>query len=216
MLMPRQSAIESLIQLTLDQAKRRRRPTDLKDIHNELIELHREFKDLLPELADRGIATKPIDYLFDTLVVSAYLLGSASPNPKTDRTAKAVMARQNMRKEQPALPPWKEYVINRLPTMKKNTALARAKLLRRELKNKKKIKPPALSTVRQFVGQVDRQRAKAVNNRSSTSSIFASVRVDARHRRDTNSRVSNEVTPSWKSSIPASPAALTAMTAPRN
>jgi hypothetical protein len=114
MLMPRQSAIESLIQLTLDQAKRRRRPTDLKDIHNELIELHREFKDLLPELADRGIATKPIDYLFDTLVVSAYLLGSASPNPKTDRTAKAVMARQNMRKEQPALPPWKEYVINRL------------------------------------------------------------------------------------------------------
>lgn len=160
MSMPRRSAIESLIQLTLHQAKHRHRPTkELKDIHDELKGLDREFKDFLIELANKGTDIKSIEFLFDTLVVDAYLLGSASPNPTTDRTAKANMVRQEMRKERaPALPPWKEYVINRLPTMKKNSALARARILESELK-RKKIKPPAFSTLRQFVGEVDRQRA---------------------------------------------------------
>jgi hypothetical protein len=156
---PRQNAVDSLIELTLEQAKKRHRPEELKDIHNEMRKLYRDLEyELFELLPHRMIDITALKFHFDALIIDAYLLGSASPNPTTDRTAKAMMARQNMRKEQPALPPWKEYVINRLPTMKKNSALARARILESELK-RKKIKPPAFSTLRQFVGEVDKQRA---------------------------------------------------------
>jgi hypothetical protein len=162
--MPRQNAVESLIELTLEQAKKRHRPEELKDIHNEMRKLYRDLVDELFELLPhRRIDITELKFHVDALIIDAYLLGSASPNPTTDRTAKALLARQKMRKERaPALPPWKEYANNRLPTMKKRTALARAKSLKSELE-KKKIKPPALSTLRQYVGQVDRQRTFPVS-----------------------------------------------------
>jgi hypothetical protein len=104
-----QNAVESLIQLTLNQAKARGHPiSDLEGYHSDLRVIYRDFEDSLRRtIASAGpfpswlLGDRIIDRDFRRLIFLAYLLGSSSPDPTTKkgfaewkRTTKAMEARK--------------------------------------------------------------------------------------------------------------------------
>jgi hypothetical protein len=106
--------------------------------------------------ADRANGTNLHDSLHE-IVVGASEMGQAVSPFEEEQTQKATEASLEARKkQQPSA--WRKVVDKRLPELKEETHLsntAKARIVIADLK-KQKIKPPAMSTLRQHIG--DKQR----------------------------------------------------------
>jgi hypothetical protein len=95
--------VEDLIELTSDQAKARRLPVDdLERYHGDLYRYYSEFNDLLHHIGEHHQldpdTAETLRLNVECAILEAYLLGSASPDPRCrdgqKRIAKALAARK--------------------------------------------------------------------------------------------------------------------------